>query len=186
MTRPPRTRLDDQLSRHRPADRRERAAVARMRAELQRLERPFDEQADPVHVTGSAVVVGARGILLHRHKRLGIWLQPGGHLDPGESPLQAALRETREETGLAARPVSDPAGILHVDVHDAARGHVHLDVRYLLAAPDDDPVPPPHESQAVAWFALPEARRRADAGLIGALDHPALSDHLARLGHRVR
>lgn len=176
-------RLIDQLARHHPRDDRERASLARMRTELQRLDRPFDEDADPVHVTGSAVVIGRRGVLLHRHKRLGIWLQPGGHIDAGESPVEAAVRETREETGLWTRPVSDPPGILHVDVHEGGRGHTHLDVRFLVAANDDDPVPPPDESQAVVWLALPEARRRADPGLAGALTHPALVDHLAALGH---
>ena len=40
-----------------------------------------------------------RGILLLVHRRLGIWLQPGGHVDPGETPWEAARRETVEETG---------------------------------------------------------------------------------------
>ena len=45
------------------------------------LDQPFDEDASPIHVTGSAVVTGGRGVVLHLHKRLGIWLQPGGHID---------------------------------------------------------------------------------------------------------
>ena len=68
-----------------------------------RLARPFDEHADPVHVTGSAFIVGPRGIVLLRHRRLGIWVQPGGHVDAGETPWDGARREAVEETGLPVR-----------------------------------------------------------------------------------
>ena len=72
-----------------------------------RLAAPFDQDADPVHVTGSAIVVGPRGVVLLKHKRLGLWLQPGGHIDAGETPWDAALREAREETGLDVRFAGD-------------------------------------------------------------------------------
>jgi 8-oxo-dGTP pyrophosphatase MutT (NUDIX family) len=59
------------------------------------LDQPFSETADRVHVTGSAVVVSTdrRRVLLHKHKRLGMWLQPGGHIDPDELPWDGSLRE---------------------------------------------------------------------------------------------
>ena len=139
----------------------------RFRAELERLERPLDRDADPVHVTASAIVFGERGVVLHLHKRLGIWLQPGGHVDPGETPLAAVLREAREETGLAVRLHS--RSLFHVDVHPAAQGHTHLDLRYLVWAPPDEPAPGPDESQDVRWFGLDEAIAIADPGLVGAL-----------------
>ena len=130
---------------------------------------PFDEHAGPVHVTGSAVVVGRRGIVLHIHKRLHRWLQPGGHLEPGEGPWDAALRESHEETGLVvAHPVGGPR-LVHVDVHSAAKGHTHLDLRYLLLAPDRDPAPPPGESPQARWFGWAEATAVADEALVGAL-----------------
>jgi 8-oxo-dGTP pyrophosphatase MutT (NUDIX family) len=106
---------------------------------------------------------------LHRHRRLGIWLQPGGHLDPGETPWEAAVREASEETGLPLRhPLAGPR-LVHVDVHPAAAGHVHLDLRYLVETSDHEPRPPPGESQEVRWFAWPEALALADEGLAGAL-----------------
>lgn len=175
------TDLRSQLQGHQPCNERERRSLAVILDELERLPRPFDETADPVHVTGSAVVIGRRGVLLHLHKRLGLWLQPGGHVDAGEAPPDTAVRETREETGLDPTHAVDPPALFHVDVHPGGRGHTHLDVRYLLVAPGDDPKPPPGESQHVAWFPLPDAHRTADPGLRGALDHPALRDRLARL-----
>jgi len=140
-----------------------------MAAELGRLDRPFDEAADLTHVTSSAIVVGQRGIVLHRHRRLHRWLQPGGHLESGESPAEAAIRETIEETGLdVAHPPAGPT-MIHVDVHRAAEDHVHLDLRYLLWSADQDPNPGPGESQDVAWFTWGEGQALADDALAGAL-----------------
>jgi 8-oxo-dGTP pyrophosphatase MutT (NUDIX family) len=148
---------------------RETASRERFLSELDRLADPFDRNADLVHVTGSAIVSGPRGTVLHLHKRLGLWLQPGGHLDTGEAPWDAALREAEEETGL---PVRHPAGgpqLVHLDVHLAAESHIHLDLRYLLLCDDAEPAPAAGESQQVRWFALDEAMAVADEGLVDAL-----------------
>ena len=92
-----------------------------------------------------------------------------GHLDPGEAPSDAALRESQEETGLElTHPVGGPR-LIHVDVHDAAHGHTHLDLRYLLVAPDRDPAPLPGESPEARWFGWDEADAVADEALVGAL-----------------
>lgn len=152
-----------------PVDAREAASLRRTLAELERLEAPFDEHADRVHLTASAVVVGPRGTLLHRHKRLGIWLQPGGHVDPGEAPEDAAVRETVEETGVAAAHPETGPRLVHVDVHAGGRGHTHLDLRYLLHAGASDPLPGPGESRAVRWHTWAEALAAADEGLVGIL-----------------
>jgi 8-oxo-dGTP pyrophosphatase MutT (NUDIX family) len=154
-----------------PVDERERVSIGRFLAELDRLAHPFDRDADLVHVTGSAIVTGPAGVLLLRHRRLGIWLQPGGHVDPGETPWAAAEREAREETGLAVRLVSTE--LTHVDVHAGGRGHTHLDLRYLVAVDTEsghaEPAPPPGESQEIGWFGWDDAIAIADDGLRGAL-----------------
>ena len=157
------------LDEHDPAEPAEKSALERIRVELERLEHPFDESADPVHVTASAVVVGSRGTLLHLHKRLGLWLQPGGHIETTESPDCAAIREAREETGIDVVHIAGGPDLIHVDVHEAARGHTHLDLRYLASAPDVDPRPPGDESQAVRWFSWEEAFCVADDSLAAAL-----------------
>jgi 8-oxo-dGTP pyrophosphatase MutT (NUDIX family) len=152
-----------------PVDEREHRSIERILDAVPRLARPFDEHADPVHVTASAIVVGRRGVVLHLHKRLGLWLQPGGHVEPGESVAEAARREAVEETGL---PVAHPDGgphLVHVDVHPGPKGHTHHDVRYLLEAPDAEPVPGEGESPDARWFTWDEAIATADEGLVGAL-----------------
>jgi 8-oxo-dGTP pyrophosphatase MutT (NUDIX family)/N-acetylglutamate synthase-like GNAT family acetyltransferase len=122
-----------------------------------------------VHVTGSAIIVGPRGTLLLRHRLLGIWVQPGGHVEAGEAPWEGAAREADEETGLAVRHPADGPRLAHVDVHPGGRGHTHLDLRYLLLGGTTDPSPPPEESQEVGWYDWPEAVALADDGLRGAL-----------------
>ena len=152
-----------------PVDDREVRSQAEFLAALDRLERPCDEHADPTHVTASAIVTGTRGVVLHRHKRMGIWLQPGGHIEAGETPEAAALREVYEETGLTLTHPPEGPRLVHVDVHAAPKGHTHLDLRFLLVAGDADPTPPAHESQDVRWFGWDEAIAAADPGLVGAL-----------------
>ena len=159
-------------------DERERTSIERFLHEFARLDEPFSEHADATHVTASAIVVGIRGVVLHKHKRLGLWLQPGGHIDPGEAPWRAAIREAQEETGLPVEPIAGRPSppLVHVDVHPGPRGHTHLDLRYLLVADDVEPQPPAGESPDVRWFPWADAIAQSDAGLAGILRALAPAD----------
>ncbi len=59
--------------------------------------------------------------------------------------------------------------LIHLDVHEAALGHTHLDLRYLLFGSDDDPHPPPGESPEARWYDWDEAAATADEALAPAL-----------------
>ena len=99
------------------------------------------------HVTGSAWILNhtaTHALLLH-HRKLNLWVQPGGHLDDSDaSPAAGALREAREETGIANLIFAN-TNLFDVDIHDiparagtqgAEPAHLHYDVRYLIIAAD--------------------------------------------------
>lgn len=163
-------RFHELLLAHRPTTVREAGSRATILRYLRWLPRPLDEDADPVHVTASAVVLDGRGhALLHRHRRLGLWLQPGGHVDPGEAPADAALREAQEETGIPL--AHDDAGrLVHVDVHEGGRGHLHLDLRWLLHGDGDAPfAPAAGESPDLRWVPVDEVDAWGDASVVDAV-----------------
>lgn len=151
-----------------PVDATERDDVARTVELLHRCAAPFDEDAQGDHVTASTFAVSTLGVVLLRHRRLGIWVQPGGHIDPTEPPAGAALRELAEETGLAAVHL-DPASLVHVSVHDGPRGHRHFDCRWLVEATTTAIAPRAGESNQVRWFAPDAALARCEPSLVAGL-----------------
>src|SRR5215472_12385929 len=92
--------------------------VARMRKLAEAEQDPWLRSL-PLHFTASALVVHPESerVLLRWHQRLQAWLQAGGHGDPGETdPLEIALREAREETGLADLVPWPDAAVRHAAV----------------------------------------------------------------------
>jgi len=122
-----------------PADAREAAFRERM-IELLEHPDPFARTAfDPGHFTASAFVLAPErdAVLLIFHKKLRLWLQPGGHIEPEDATIEdAARREVAEEVGLRnLSPLS--SGLFDVDIHPIpARAdepeHEHFDLRVLL------------------------------------------------------
>src|SRR5262245_54098639 len=114
----PDTSLIDLLGAYQPADVAEAADLRRVRALAQRAGDPWLRSL-PLHLTASALVVhpGTGTVLLRWHQRQRAWLQVGGHADPGESDAFAiALREAREETGLADLAAWPDAKLRHLVV----------------------------------------------------------------------
>lgn len=127
---------------------------------------PQLRESGPVHFTASGIVLDAPGthVALHFHRKVGAWLQFGGHVEPGEhSFLTAARREVREESGLAGLEVVGEGPLrLHTHALNAnfARCREHWDVQYLFRAPctaGSDKAGlrlAEAESESVRWFAL--------------------------------
>ncbi|MGH3492159.1 MAG: NUDIX hydrolase [Sciscionella sp.] len=116
------------------------------------------------HLTASALVLDASGerTLLTLHPRVGRWLQLGGHCEEFDATLrEAALREAREESGIAGLAIS--AAPIHLDVHPVTCSlgmpTRHFDVRYLVRAPRGARPVRSAESKDLRWWpldALPE------------------------------
>lgn len=177
------TRLEEELRVYAPADAAEERHRASMLALLASAPDPFSRaHFVPGHFTASLYVVDDEGrLLLHHHRRLQRWLQMGGHVEPGESPLLAALREGREESGLSDLTILGDA-IFDLDVHaiPAAKGepdHDHFDVRYLArtAAPEGIAIDGA-ESNELAWVTLDRAAELMPA--------PASHRVLRKIGRR--
>jgi 8-oxo-dGTP pyrophosphatase MutT (NUDIX family) len=121
----------------------------------------FERSCREGHVTGSAWILSPdhRSVLLTRHRKLGRWLQLGGHADGDPDPYRVALREAQEESGMARferLPTDSDPIPLDVDVHripelPGEASHLHLDVRFLLVAAPGQPLQLSPESHELAW-----------------------------------
>ncbi len=117
--------------------------------------------------------------LVHKHRKMGIWLQPGGHIEHTENPWQALIHEMREETGYEVgqltvlQPLPQmPDGVHDVmhpvpavmNTHSPYRGHFHSDLIMVLTT-DQDPAhdPRPGESRELAWLTPAEYAAHVDA-----------------------
>jgi 8-oxo-dGTP pyrophosphatase MutT (NUDIX family) len=118
--------------------------------------RAFEREHAFGHFTGSAWLVSADGerVLLLHHRKLGLWLQPGGHADGDVDLGRVALREAQEETGVIDLHVE--GDIFDLDRHCIPgraneAEHWHYDVRYVVRASSNERFTINEESHALAW-----------------------------------
>ncbi|MEV7599475.1 NUDIX domain-containing protein [Kitasatospora sp. NPDC089797] len=126
------------------------------------------DRGTALHFTASALIVHppTRRVLLRWHVRQQAWLQVGGHGDPGETrPLDIALREGLEETGLTDLTPWPDAALLHLAVVPVTASpvepaHEHADLRFLLATGTPDDARPENPASPLEWLTVEEARQR--------------------------
>ena len=118
------------------------------------------------HFTGSAWIISPdkSNILMTHHKKLGKWVQLGGHADGENDLLKVAIREAKEESGIQQIKVLSEE-IFDLDIHgipqnNSEPGHLHHDIRFLLEAdPNKEAVIISAESHDVTWIPLADVAK---------------------------
>ncbi|MET9296230.1 NUDIX hydrolase [Streptomyces sp. NPDC003077] len=120
------------------------------------------------HITASALVIDPVGerVLLTLHRKLRMWLQMGGHCEPADGTLaDAALREAREESGIARGLTLLPGGPVRLDRHLTPCAW-HLDVQYAAVVPEGAEPVISEESLDLRWFGYDEVAEVADTSVV--------------------
>lgn len=102
--------------------------------------------------------------LLVKHKKLGKWVQPGGHIELNEDPEEAAIRETFEETGLHVKLMgehypreTDFIKPLALQRNAVKPDHIHVDIVYMAIPTDEGSLSiNEKETDGLKWFSLEE------------------------------
>lgn len=124
----------------------------------------------PGHITASALVLDHSGgnALLTLHPRIGRWVQLGGHCEPGDSSVvAAALREATEESGILGLTIDAQPVALHVHALTCSLGVPtrHLDVQFVVHAPEGAEIVRSDESLDLKWWPLDALPEDCDFGL---------------------
>ena len=161
--------LDDHVGRFADDEKR----VARVRELVAAHDDCLERSCRTGHITASAWIVSAdsQRFLLTHHRKLGRWLQLGGHADGNPDVLDVALCEAREESGMQRFEVAGEAGraiAIDVDVHaiparPGEPGHEHHDIRFLLRAAAGQELRLSRESLDLRWFDTSEIDARCGA-----------------------
>jgi ADP-ribose pyrophosphatase YjhB (NUDIX family) len=124
------------------------------------------------HFTVAVFIVHQGKTLLHLHKKLGMWLPVGGHVDPNESPCEAAIRETKEEAGIDielydprrpkfenvknVRPLVPP---MHAQNEVLGPDHEHIDYIFYARASTFELKPLEGEAMEIGWYTREEMEK---------------------------
>ena len=102
-------------------------------------ENPLSRSNQLGHITASGLVIQDDKVLLIFHPFIKQWFQPGGHIDDGESPIDAAIREVYEETGILCESIGGQLNPIDIDLHEipanpkkAEGEHLHIDLLFVL------------------------------------------------------
>jgi 8-oxo-dGTP pyrophosphatase MutT (NUDIX family) len=155
-----RSLISDLVASVRPFDAREAADQADILAWVasgQQLFRTAPPAVPPKHLVVYFVPVDAAGrcLLLGDHRKSGLWLPPGGHVEDDEDPRAAVVREAEEELGIVAQSVDDRPFFLTVTPTNGASRHLDVDLWFVLPVKRGVSLAPdPREFASVRWFGL--------------------------------
>jgi 8-oxo-dGTP pyrophosphatase MutT (NUDIX family) len=100
---------------------------------------PYSRSSSKGHITASGLVLDGSKVLLIFHPYIKKWFQPGGHIDEGEMPIEAAIREVYEETGYVCELDAEDLSPIDIDIHEIPENskkgegaHIHIDLLYHL------------------------------------------------------
>lgn len=143
----------------RPFDEREaadQAAILAWVASGQQLFRLVPPDTPPKHLVVYFIPVDTanRCLLLGDHRKSGLWLPPGGHVEDGEEPREAVIREAREELGIAAEIQDDKPFFLTVTPTKGAKSHLDVTLWFIIHVARNEAriSPDPREFKSVRWF----------------------------------
>ena len=122
------------------------------------------------HFTATTIIVHKKKVLLHLHKKLGIWIPVGGHIDRDELPQETALREIKEETGLEVKLYNPDKQIemgnvkqlfrpMHILLENINPFHQHIDFIYYATANTFEVSPQDGETNNLRWFTPDEIKK---------------------------
>ncbi len=130
--------------------------------QILKLENPFSRSNQAGHITASGLVINDDKVLLIFHPYIKQWMQPGGHIDEGERPVEAAIREVFEETGVVCEPLNENLDPIDIDLHEIPANskksegkHLHIDLLFLLRVLEEGHSP---EGIQKAWVSLDQVR----------------------------
>jgi 8-oxo-dGTP pyrophosphatase MutT (NUDIX family) len=135
-------------------------ALGRQVISILHYDHPY-KRANPLgHITASGLVIHENKVLMIFHPYIKLWFQPGGHIDEGESPVDAAIREVYEETGFVCGSDSEFSELIDIDVHEIPANpnkgegpHLHIDLLYRLKVLRQEKSP---EGISYKWFSFDE------------------------------
>ena len=146
-----------------------------MKQSIQKGERNRAPNGARKHFTASVWILSSgkpKKMLLVHHKKYNLWLQPGGHVEEFENPIETAVREVKEETGLDIGFLFDEIKTIDHDgslipspdfiieeaipAHGEEPKHYHTDLMYVVNVDEQELKPNKHESQEAGWFTKEE------------------------------